>query len=219
MDETCPLCTKGRGEGGAATSGARPRSVRATSASSSAASCVDSPTPGCTSAARTYGGGGGVGTVRRRVWERGRGGGGRGDRVPGQPPGARAVRAPQRAHRGERARRHLGLDGRSCVAPAEVSVGHGLACATVRAVRGRRGARPALRRGGELEVLRRRRRPISRRPRAQRTRGAGVVRVPQPPSGVPPPPPPSPPPDFRTNRTRRVLHPVLIGHAASFTPY
>ena len=211
MDETCPLCTKGRGEGGAATSGARPRSVRATSASSSAASCVDSPTPGCTSAARTYGGGGGgVGTVRRRVWERGRGGGGgRGDRVPGQPPGARAVRAPQRAHRGERARRHLGLDGRSCVAPAEVSVGHGLACATVRAVRGRRGARPALRRGGELEVLRRRRRPISRRPRAQRTRGAGVVRVPQPPSGVPPPPPPfSPPPTF-----------VLIGHAASFTPY
>ena len=31
--------------------------------------------------------------------------------------------------------------------------------------------------------------------------------------GPPPPPPP------RTNRTRRVLHPILIGHAASFTPY
>jgi 8-oxo-dGTP pyrophosphatase MutT (NUDIX family) len=31
-----------------------------------------------------------------------------------------------------------------------------------------------------------------------------------------PPNRPSPP---RTNRTRRVLHPVLIGHAASFTPY
>jgi len=30
--------------------------------------------------------------------------------------------------------------------------------------------------------------------------------------------PPNPPP-LRTNRTRRVLHPVLIGHAASFTPY
>ena len=29
------------------------------------------------------------------------------------------------------------------------------------------------------------------------------------------PPPPPPPP--RTNRTRRVLHPVLIGHAASLT--
>ena len=29
----------------------------------------------------------------------------------------------------------------------------------------------------------------------------------------------SPPPPLRTNRTRRVLHPVLIGHAASFTPY
>jgi len=27
------------------------------------------------------------------------------------------------------------------------------------------------------------------------------------------------PPLLRTNRTRRVLHPVLIGHAASFTPY
>ena len=26
-------------------------------------------------------------------------------------------------------------------------------------------------------------------------------------------------PPLRTNRTRRVLHPVLIGHAASFTPY
>ena len=34
---------------------------------------------------------------------------------------------------------------------------------------------------------------------------------------VRPPPPPTPPP--RTNRTRRVLHSVLIGHAASFTPY
>ena len=30
-------------------------------------------------------------------------------------------------------------------------------------------------------------------------------------------PPPLPP--LRTNRTRRVLHPVLIGHAASCTPY
>ena len=29
---------------------------------------------------------------------------------------------------------------------------------------------------------------------------------------------PHPPPSLRTNRTRRVLHPVLIGHAASFTP-
>jgi hypothetical protein len=29
----------------------------------------------------------------------------------------------------------------------------------------------------------------------------------------------SPPPLLRTNLTRRVLHPVLIGHAASFTPY
>jgi phytoene dehydrogenase-like protein len=27
------------------------------------------------------------------------------------------------------------------------------------------------------------------------------------------------PPPLRTNRTRRVLHPVLIGHALSFTPY
>ena len=26
-----------------------------------------------------------------------------------------------------------------------------------------------------------------------------------------------PPPPFRTNRTRRVLHPVLIGHAVSLT--
>jgi hypothetical protein len=31
------------------------------------------------------------------------------------------------------------------------------------------------------------------------------------------PPPPFPPP--RTKRTRRVPHPVLIGHAASLTPY
>jgi hypothetical protein len=31
--------------------------------------------------------------------------------------------------------------------------------------------------------------------------------------GAPPPPCP------RTNRTRRVPHPVLIGHAASLTPY
>ena len=31
------------------------------------------------------------------------------------------------------------------------------------------------------------------------------------------PPPPPPPPPLRTNRTRRVLHLVLIGHAASFT--
>ena len=35
--------------------------------------------------------------------------------------------------------------------------------------------------------------------------------------GAPPPPPPPSPP--RTNRTRRVPHPVLIGHAASLTPY
>ena len=34
-------------------------------------------------------------------------------------------------------------------------------------------------------------------------------------AAVPPPPPPAP----RTNRTRRVPHPVLIGHAASLTPY
>ena len=27
------------------------------------------------------------------------------------------------------------------------------------------------------------------------------------------------PPPSRTNRTRRVPHPVLIGHAASLTPY
>ena len=27
------------------------------------------------------------------------------------------------------------------------------------------------------------------------------------------------PPPLRTNRTRRVLHPVLIGHAVSLTPY
>ena len=33
---------------------------------------------------------------------------------------------------------------------------------------------------------------------------------------VPPPPPPPPP---RTKWTRRVPHPVLIGHAASLTPY
>jgi len=30
---------------------------------------------------------------------------------------------------------------------------------------------------------------------------------------------PPPPPLLRTNRTRRVLHPVLIGHVASFPPY
>ena len=30
---------------------------------------------------------------------------------------------------------------------------------------------------------------------------------------------PLPPPPVRTNRTRRVLHPVLIGHAVSLTPY
>jgi hypothetical protein len=29
----------------------------------------------------------------------------------------------------------------------------------------------------------------------------------------------APPPPLRTNRTRRVLHPVLIGHATSLTPY
>ena len=33
------------------------------------------------------------------------------------------------------------------------------------------------------------------------------------PGGAPPPPP------LRTKWTRRVLHPVLIGHAASFNPY
>ena len=31
--------------------------------------------------------------------------------------------------------------------------------------------------------------------------------------------PPPPPPVLRTNWTRRVPRPVLIGHAASFTPY
>ena len=31
-------------------------------------------------------------------------------------------------------------------------------------------------------------------------------------------PGPPPPPPLRTNRTRRVPHPVLIGHAASLTP-
>jgi hypothetical protein len=30
---------------------------------------------------------------------------------------------------------------------------------------------------------------------------------------------PPPPPPLRTNRTRRVPHPVLIEHAASLTPY
>ena len=30
---------------------------------------------------------------------------------------------------------------------------------------------------------------------------------------------PAPAPNPRTNRTRRVPHPVLIGHAASLTPY
>jgi hypothetical protein len=33
------------------------------------------------------------------------------------------------------------------------------------------------------------------------------------------PPTSPPPPSSRTNRTRRVPHPVLIGHAASLTPY
>ena len=32
-------------------------------------------------------------------------------------------------------------------------------------------------------------------------------------------PPRPPPPPLRTNRTRRVLHPVLIGHAVSLTLY
>ena len=32
-------------------------------------------------------------------------------------------------------------------------------------------------------------------------------------------PPPPPPPSLRTKWTRRVPHPVLIGHAASLTPY
>ena len=52
------------------------------------------------------------------------------------------------------------------------------------------------------------------------SRGGGTVlefrtmaAIPQGASGPPPPPPP------RTNRTRRVPHPVLIGHAASLTPY
>ena len=45
--------------------------------------------------------------------------------------------------------------------------------------------------------------------------GARVVLPGQ--ASAPPPPPPPPPP--RTNRTRRVPHPVLIRHAASLTPY
>ena len=39
----------------------------------------------------------------------------------------------------------------------------------------------------------------------------GAVRLPPLPRTVPPP--------SRTNRTRRVPHPVLIGHAASLAPY
>jgi hypothetical protein len=46
-----------------------------------------------------------------------------------------------------------------------------------------------------------------RRPRASRLRLTAQ------------PPPPPPPLPLRTNRTRRVLHPVLIGHAASLAPY
>ena len=41
----------------------------------------------------------------------------------------------------------------------------------------------------------------------------GTVHFASPP-GIPPPPPP-----LRTKWTRRVPHPVLIGHAASLTPY
>jgi len=44
--------------------------------------------------------------------------------------------------------------------------------------------------------------------------GALPSEPPAPPRAVRPPPP-----SLRTNRTRRVLHPVLIGHAASFTRY
>jgi len=70
-----------------------------------------------------------------------------------------------------------------------------------------------------------------RRPRA-RAPPASVA--PAPPGGVSAQPRPSaheaaaalamfeqdpPPPPLRTNRTRRVLHPVLIGRAASLTPY
>ena len=36
---------------------------------------------------------------------------------------------------------------------------------------------------------------------------------------LPPRRPPPPPPPSRTKWTRRVPHPVLIGHAASLTPY
>jgi len=49
--------------------------------------------------------------------------------------------------------------------------------------------------------------------------------APPPPPGppaprrAPPPPPRAPPPPPRTKWTRRVLHPVLIGHAASLNPY
>ena len=42
---------------------------------------------------------------------------------------------------------------------------------------------------------------------------AGAVQI----NRVRPPAPPPPPP--RTKWTRRVPHPVLIGHAASLTPY
>ena len=44
-------------------------------------------------------------------------------------------------------------------------------------------------------------------------RGNPVAELQDPARWVPPPPPP------RTKWTRRVPHPVLIGHAASLTPY
>ena len=50
---------------------------------------------------------------------------------------------------------------------------------------------------------------------ALRLEGGGVLRV----DGATGPPPPPPPPPSRTKWTRRVPHPVLIGHAASLTPY
>ena len=73
---------------------------------------------------------------------------------------------------------------------ADRARGHGVGCAAV----ARRGARGGFRGRQLLLALR------------------GVRRRAQVPARPPPPP-------FRTNRTRRVPHPVLIGHAASLTPY
>ena len=53
------------------------------------------------------------------------------------------------------------------------------------------------------------------RERARRERELLSAAVPSP-GRAAPPPPPSPP---RSKWTRRVPHPVLIGHAASLTPY